>query len=82
MCGVAHVLRFQDRQVLQERVDGIVNEVIVGSGLEVTVREQQRWVHEKGEGELENKDTWAITFLTCLEPCVYELTHEDVRSTQ
>ena len=41
-------------------MDGIVSEVVVGSGLEVTVREQQRRVnHEKGEGEMENKDTHA-----------------------
>ena len=34
--------------------------------------------HEKGEGEMENKDTCANTFLGTLEPCVYVHTHEDV----
>ena len=42
----------------------IVSEVIVGIDLEVTVREQQRRVrHEKGEGEMENKDTHATNNL-------------------
>ena len=64
----------------QERVDGIVSEVVVGSGLEVTVREQQGLARrEKGDGEIENKDTYANTFLQTLEPCVYVHTHEDVR---
>ena len=41
-------------------MDGIVSEVVVGSGLEVTVKEQQGWVnHEKGEGEIEKNDTCA-----------------------
>ena len=49
MCGVARVLRFEDGKARQERVDGIVSEVAVGSGLEATVKEQQGWVtHEKG----------------------------------
>ena len=39
--GVAHVLRFQDGKVRQELVDVGVSEVVVGSGLEVTVQEQQ-----------------------------------------
>ena len=46
-------LRFQVRSVRQEVVDVKVNEVVAGSGLEVTVKEQQRRVkHEKGEGEM------------------------------
>ena len=58
---MAHVLRFLGREkVRQERVVGIVSEVVVGSGLEVTVREQERRVrHEKGEGEMERDDTHA-----------------------
>ena len=57
---MAHVLRFEDREVRQERVDGIVGEVDVRSGLEVAVREQQRRVkHDTGEGEKENQDTHA-----------------------
>ena len=37
-----------------------VSEVVVRSGLEVTVQEQQRRVnHEKGEGEMERFDTCA-----------------------
>ena len=40
-CGVAHVLRFQDGKVRQEHVDVGVSEVVVGSGLEVTGKEQQ-----------------------------------------
>ena len=60
-------------------MDGIVGEVVVSNGLEVTVREQQRRMrHEKGEGEMENKDTCANTFLGTLEPCVYVHKHEDV----
>ena len=54
-------------------MDGIVSEVVVGSGLEVTVRKQQGWVrHEKGEGEMERNDTHTInTFFMTLETCVY-----------
>ena len=65
-CRVAHVLRFQDGKVRQDHVDGIVSEVVVGSGLEVTVREQQRRVkHETGDGG--EKDTRATnTFFTNL----------------
>ena len=39
-CGVAHFLRFQDGKVQQDHVDGVVSEVVVRSGLEVTVKEQ------------------------------------------
>ena len=54
-------------------MDGIVSEVVVGIALEVTMQEQQRRVkHEKGEGEVENKDTHATNaFFMTLEPCVY-----------
>ena len=59
-------------------MDGIVSEVVVRIGLEVTVQEQQGWLnHEKGEGEMERDDTSASTFLqTRLEQCVYVHTHE------
>ena len=61
MCGVAHVLRFQDGKVRQDLVDVGVSEVVVGSGLEVTVQEQQGWVrHEKGDGDMERYDTCAM----------------------
>ena len=42
------------RKVRQEVMDVKVDKVVVGSGLEVTVKEQQeqgRVKHEKGEGE-------------------------------
>ena len=53
-------------------MDGIVSEVAVGSGLEVTVQEQQRQVkHEKGEGGIENNDSYAKNLFWHLEPCVY-----------
>ena len=51
-------LRFQVGKMRQEVVDVKVSEVVVGSGLEVTVKEQQgrqeqgRVKHEKGEGEM------------------------------
>ena len=48
-------LRFQDGKVRQYHVDVGVSEVVVGSGLEVTVKEEQqrrRVNHEKGEGEM------------------------------
>ena len=76
-CGVAHVLRFQEGKVRQELVD-----VVVSSGLELTVKEQQRRRvhHEKGECEIERYDTCETnTFLVTLEPCVYVHSHEDVR---
>ena len=61
-------------------MDGIVSEVVVVSGLEVTVQEQQRRVkHDLGEGEMERYDTCANTFLQTHEPRVYVHTHEDVR---
>ena len=47
--------RFQVGKVWQEVVDVKVDKVVVGCGLEVTVREQQeqgRVKHEKGEGEM------------------------------
>ena len=77
MCGVAHVLRFQDGKVRQE--DG--QERDVGIGLEVTVKEQQgRVKHEKGEGEVERYDTHATnTFFDDLEPCAYVHTHKNVQ---
>ena len=61
-----------------------VSEVVVGIGLGVAVREQERRVnHQKGEGEMERDDTHATnTFLQALEPCVYVHTDELVRSTR
>ena len=63
---MAHVLRFWDGTVRQDHVDVIVGEVVevvVGSGLEVTVQEQQRRKvrHEKGEGEMERSKTHVQT---------------------
>ena len=51
-------LRFQVGKVRQEVVDVKISEVGVGSGLEITVKEQQgreeqgRVKHEKGESEM------------------------------
>ena len=81
-CRVAHVLRFQDGKLWQHHVPGIVSEVVVGSGLEVTVREQQGWVrHEKGEGEIEKRHMCEHLFFTDTWATLVH-THEDVRSTQ
>ena len=67
------------RESTARTLDGIVREVVVGSGLEVTVREQQRRVRlEKGEGEMVRNDTCAQNLFGTLEPCVYVHTHEDV----
>ena len=67
--------RFQVGKVRQDRVDRNVSEVVevvVGSGLEVTVKEQQEQglvKHEKGEGEMKERydmrmrptlETWAM----------------------
>ena len=47
-------------KVRQDHVDGTVGEVAVGSGLEVTAKEQQAQVnHEKGQAEMERCDTCA-----------------------
>ena len=56
---VAHVLCFEEEKVRQDHVHGVVSGVAVGSGLEVTVREQQgrRMKHEKGEDEMERNVT-------------------------
>ena len=60
-CWVAHVLRFQDGKVRQDHVDGIVSEVVVGIGHEMTVKEQQGKVnHEKGESQMGRNDTCAM----------------------
>ena len=80
-CGETHVLRFQDGKIRQDHVDGVVSEVVVGIGLEVTVQEQQRRVNheieERRDGEI--KDARANTFFMTLKPCVYVHTHGDVR---
>ena len=48
---------FRTGKIRQDHVDGLVNEVVVGIGLEVDVREQQGWVnHEKGDSEMERYD--------------------------
>ena len=51
--------RFGVGKVRQEGVNGCVGEVVVGSGLEVTVKEQQeqgrRVKHETGEGEMKER---------------------------
>ena len=52
----------------------VVSEVVVGSGLEVTVKEQQGLEkHESGEGAMERYDACATNtfFFMTLEPCVY-----------
>ena len=68
-CGVAHVLRFQDGKVRRDHVDGVVSEVVVGIGLEVTVQENVN--HEKGEGEMERDDTCAMNlFRHLFHACV------------
>ena len=64
---------FRTGKIRQDHVDLLVNEVVVGIGLEVDVREQQGWVnHEKGEGEIEKYDTpfWGHLTHTCVRTCM------------
>ena len=56
---------------------GIVSEVVVGSGLEVTVREQQGWVRHETERWRDGEKRHMCKHLFHeLEPCVYVHTHE------
>ena len=78
-------LRFQVGKILREVVDVKVSEVAVGSGLEVTVKEQQgrhkqrRVKHEKWEGE--SRETWHAH---CRHPWAMHVcnTHKNVRSVR
>ena len=54
-CGVARVLRFQDGKVRRDHVAVGVSEVVVETGLEVTVQKQRRIGEIRDrDGEMEN----------------------------
>ena len=87
-CGVAHVLRFLDGKVRQDHVDGIVSEVVVGSGLEVTVQELQGWVRDREQRHScdnhlfhELESCVCVTRMKMCEVCTECVCTRDVRAT-